>query len=148
MSCERFNRLLGLHIKFLKVECFLLWMCLNTLMSSSCSRILFLSRFSVLQACFPDNCGISFSLSNASMISHVLPRHFPMRKTEFSVTLEPRAAIDPLQILFRCSMWRSQEIFFPGLPWVLIVRHHFSCAAIHGVNVKFSCASMTNASIE
>ena len=44
--------------------------------------------------------------------------------------LEPFQVISRFTYLFKCSKWRSHEIFLPFLPLALINLDHLSCAAL------------------
>jgi len=78
----------------------------------------------------PDTSWMSLSLSYCYKISCNLPRHLPTRSTEWSVIFAPNPLMASLQTRFKCSIWRSAEIFLPGHPCTLIVWDHWSCAIL------------------
>ena len=97
--------------------------------------------------CLPDGSFIPLLLSNCFTISIVYPMHLPTHNTAFSVTFDPSSISEFLASLFRCSRWRSQDIFFPCLPCILIILFHFSCTPDLGERMNVYRESKVNASI-
>jgi len=65
-----------------------------------------------------------------------------------SVTFEPIPEMDIFQFLLRCSMCKSNEIFFPARPRTFTVLFHFNWAAtILGENGNTYSISGVNASV-
>lgn len=75
---------------------------------------------------------ISLTMSKFSLTSSTVRRQFADLVTLLSLMFAPSPKMDVFRALFKCSMWRSHEIFFPRPPFEFTNRDHLISKAIWG----------------
>ena len=80
----------------------------------------------------PEVDATSFSWSNCCRTGAIIPIALPIRVIAFSVLFAPKFLMPSFTSLFKCSIWRSAGIFFPGQQCTFIKRLQSNSAESSG----------------
>ena len=100
--------------------CFLPGTVLKTSDLTSSPTMMFLTFSKLAMRWAPEVDATSFSWSNCYRTGAIVQIALPIHVIAFSVLFAPKFLMSSFTSLFKCSIWRSAGIFFPGQPCTFI----------------------------